>query len=871
MATLRNGLTPLSITHPDLVKEWDYERNALLLPTDVSAGSNKKVWWKCELNHSYSCTVYHRAMRGMGCPYCSGKKVLKGFNDLATCNPALAEEWDYEKNTDIFPDSISLGSNKKVWWKCKEGHSWFTDPNNRSRGRGCPVCAVDKRKQSLAKTLLSLESTKKLNDYPELLKEWDYKKNHQSPYETLSGSQTKVWWICSVCGKSWLATVSNRVRGSGCPQCKKYSRTSFPEQAIYYYLSKIFTNVYNGYTECFDNKMELDIYVPDIKTGIEYDGTAFHTGPKAESEMEKKYQICKNNNIRLIRVSEFDNHTQSYDACFVRKDNSDSSLSAVIGQLIEFISGKQTSVDVVRDRPEIMKQYITILHEKSISTRYPEVAKKWDIEKNQGLRPDQVNSFSNKKYWWKCSLGHSYLATPINEVFNTKSCPICTNHRVLQGFNDLATKLPEIAKEWDIERNYPINATDVMFTSSKKYWWKCPNGHSYKTGINNRYYGKTGCPFCSNSKVLTGYNDLATRCPDLLDEWNYERNKDIKPEEIIYSTHQKVWWKCKKGHEWVSTVDTRTGKYKTGCPYCSNHKVLTGYNDLSTLWPSLIEEWDYKKNKDISPDQITAGTPRKVWWKCKTCGNEWRTSVASRTGDNKTGCPVCGYKVKMKETRKKRLQAEEKTLDRLYPDIAKEWDYEKNELKPSEVSPGANLKVWWLCKNGHSYQSWLNDKTGIHKVGCPVCNRKRLLTGVNDLETLFPDIAKDWDYEKNGDLKPSCITAQNGKKVWWKCKEGHSWDAIISARTGPNKTGCPYCSNKKVLQGYNDLETKYPDLCKEWNYDKNDILPSQVVYGSGKLVWWKCPKGHEYQAKIAQRIRGTGCQLCYYLRGKRAN
>ena len=136
-------------------------------------------------------------------------------------------------------------------------------------------------------------------------------------------------------------------------------------------------------------------------------------------------------------------------------------------------------------------------------------------------------------------------------------------------------------------------------------------------------------------------------------------------------------------------------------------------------------------------------------------------------------------------------------------------------------------------------------------------------------KTLFPNITEEWDYEKNGNIKPSDITAHNGKKVWWKCKNGHSWEANVSTRTGKNQTGCPYCSNKKVLKGYNDLETCFPELCKEWNYDKNDILPSDVVFGSAKSVWWKCSKGHEWEAKIVNRTRGAGCQTCYFNRSSK--
>lgn len=871
MTVLRNGLIPLTKSHPSLVEEWDYEKNAPLSPADVSAGSNRKIWWKCSENHSYLCSVDHRTGRGQGCPYCSGKKVLKGYNDLKTRKPSLAEEWDYEKNA-LLPTDISLGSSKRVWWKCLScGNSWQATPNDRNSGKGCPVCGKEKGHRNRAKTFLEKHKENLLSNNAELLKEWDYTKNSISPSEVLSGSSIKAWWICSICGNSWCAAISNRVNGSGCPKCMKHNRTSFPEQALYYYLSQVFSGVTNSFTDIFDNNMELDIYISDIETGIEYDGVAFHTGLKAENEMIKKYQICKDNGINLIRVSEFVNNVHCYDSCFVRDNNTDKALSDVIIRLLTSLTDVEVSVDVERDRSKILQQYITVLRNKSISHRYPEVAKKWDTDKNNGLLPDQVNAYSNKKFWWKCPLGHSYQATPANEVIHTKTCPICSNHRILPGFNDLATKLPSLAKEWDWEKNKPVKPTDVLFTSSKKCWWICSKGHSYRSGINNRYYGSTGCPYCSNTKVLKGYNDLETICPHLINEWNYDKNDSVMPSDILAGSNKKVWWICDKGHEWKASVGSRTGKDKAGCPVCSNHIVLTGFNDLATTHTNLLEEWDFDKNVDVLPTNIVAGSPRKVWWKCKTCGNEWKTGVALRTGKQKAGCPVCGYKIRQKKTNIDRMKSEKRSLSAVFPEIAKEWDYSKNTIQPTEVSFGSNIKVWWLCPKGHSYQSWLCDRTGKQKTGCPICSRKKLLSGENDLETLFPEVARDWDYEKNKGLLPSEITAQNGKKVWWKCSLGHSWEATVTSRTGKNKTGCPYCSNKKVLKGFNDLESQFPDLCTEWCYDKNIILPSEIVYGSGTSVWWRCSMGHEWKAKVVARTRGSGCKECYFARGKQNN
>ncbi len=718
----------LQYTYPQIASEWDYGRNMELTPLQVSAGSNKKVWWICSKGHNYECAIGHRTSRNQGCPYCSGQRILSGFNDLKTRNPELAGEWNYNKNGDTTPDSIALNSHKKYWWQCHIcNYEWEATPNDRSRGRACPICAKSTRTETRKQTLIKSRSDKTNSQNEELISEWDFEKNTDNPDELLTGSKVKVWWKCRICGNTWQATINNRLNGSGCPKCMKHMRTSFPEQAIFFYLSQSSMTVINGYTDVFDNRMELDIYIPEMKLGIEYDGVAFHSGSKAERDMITKYEICQNNGIRLIRVSEFENHVCCYDKCFVRDGHTDRDLEIVLYELLSYLDVGNISIDIARDRTRIMQQYITVIHDKSLAVRYPEIAMKWDEDKNGGLKADQVNAYSNKKYWWKCSLGHSYQATPVCEVTDTKTCPICSNHRVLAGFNDLAYKAPELAKEWDIESNYPVTPSEVIYTSPKKYWWICPEGHKYYACISNRYIGKTGCPYCSNTAVLSGYNDLATTNPELLTEWNYSRNGDLSPESVMAGCNKKVWWICNMGHEWEATVNSRAGKTHAGCPYCSNQKVLSGYNDLATTNPDLLIEWDYEKNVGLNPNNVSAGSNKKVWWKCKTCGNIWYANIVSRAYGQKAGCPRCGYKIRMQKTRTANTVKNKRDLVTMFPEIAKEWDYEKNERNPSEVSYGANLKIWWKCSNGHSYQAWLTDRTGKRKTGCPYCHGKRRL------------------------------------------------------------------------------------------------------------------------------------------------
>ena len=131
--------------------------------------------------------------------------------------------------------------------------------------------------------------------------------------------------------------------------------------------------------------------------------------------------------------------------------------------------------------------------------------------------------------------------------------------------------------------------------------------------------------------------------PDLMKEWNFVKNKGVDPSTLTFQTTKKVWWKCKKGHEWrTSAYDRRKG---SGCPVCANeinrHTIIPGKNDLESNYPDLVEEWDDERNADITPESIAAKSNRKVWWKCSN-GHHWRATPLGRSMG--AGCPVCAGK-----------------------------------------------------------------------------------------------------------------------------------------------------------------------------------------------------------------------------------
>lgn len=476
-----------------------------------------------------------------------------------------------------------------------------------------------------------------------------------------------------------------------------------------------------------------------------------------------------------------------------------------------------------------------------LQTLYPEIAKEWSYEKNEQLKPTQFTPGSEKKVWWHCEKGHHWQALISNRVSGSK-CPYCTGHSVLTGFNDLQTLKPELVKEWDWMKNN-ILPSEVAVKSGNAVWWLCEKGHSWKMTLCARDRGSK-CPYCNNRKVLEGFNDLESQNPELVKQWDYEKNT-ILPSQILHGSKRVVWWKCEHGHSWQARVNDRDRSPNSQCPYCIGKRVLKGFNDLKTLNPKLAKQWDYEKNK-LMPFQVTLWSMKKVWWKCDK-GHSWKTNISERSRGKK--CPYC---------MSRSLLPGFNDLESCRPDIAKEWDFDKNKLIPSQVFVGSNTSIWWKCSLGHSWEACVSDRTSGGN-GCPYCAGKKVLVGFNDLKTLNPQLADEWNYEKN-ELLPSQVTLFSQKSIWWRCQLGHSWKTTVASRSRGD--GCPYCSGKKVLKGFNDLETLNPNFLKEWDFEKNLLLPSEVTRCSGKMIWWKCELGHSWKIKVSSRANGSGCPYC---------
>lgn len=231
-----------------------------------------------------------------------------------------------------------------------------------------------------------------------------------------------------------------------------------------------------------------------------------------------------------------------------------------------------------------------------------------------------------------------------------------------------------------------------------------------------------GCPVCAGRVVLIGYNDLKTVTPDLCEEWHYEKNNVLTPEQFTLKSDKKVWWKCKDcNNEWQAIIANRTSG--SDCPKCAQAKIglrniqlsINKNGTLEEVRPDLLEEWDYNKNI-IMPSEITAGSNQKVWWICDN-GHSWKATVYARSKG--CGCRICAQGIITKNSISTRLSRDGSFADN-FPNFVKYWDYELNDKTCYEVTKKSKYIAHWHCPDcGYS---WVDRVGTMAKgTGCPNC------------------------------------------------------------------------------------------------------------------------------------------------------
>lgn len=267
----------------------------------------------------------------------------------------------------------------------------------------------------------------------------------------------------------------------------------------------------------------------------------------------------------------------------------------------------------------------------------------------------------------------------------------------------------EVLKDWSNKNER--NLSEFSDASHFRALWECHICHyEWKTSIKNRIYHKNGCPSCAEQAINPGYNDAYTKYQDIFDkEWDWNRN-DVNPNLVGKTSMEIGYWKCPNHKDPYPLPIRQKLLMKRGCTYCSGKVLLQGFNDFLTVNPTMAKLWDFDKNEN-TPELSRYYTSSKYHFKCNVCSGKFMRQ-SNRTLQ-KTNCPYCVGKKILKGNN---------DLASNYPEIAMDWDYEKNDKTPEETFLRSNKSVHWKChKCGKKWKNSVTNRT-IRKDGCKKCN-----------------------------------------------------------------------------------------------------------------------------------------------------
>ncbi len=793
------GYNDLASSYPDIASQWHPTKNGSLTPENVTCASSKKVWWLMpyddpntgrHFDFEWNARISDRTKKHAGPPFLQGKAVWPGYNDLATVSPEQAAKWHPTKNGDLRPVDVLAGSNTEYWWiypyddprtSRHFDFEWQMSPHRMVSDKViCPY---------LAGAMVWPGFNDLASLYPEIAAQWHPTKNGDlTPENTTYGSKKKVWWL---------------------------------------------------------------VPYDDPETGRHFD-------------FEWSTCVCD----RTSRLSVSTDRTKA--------------------TITPFQQGIATWAGY-----------------NDLATVSPEQAAKWHPTKNGTLTPVDVTASSNTEYWWffpydDPESGKHYdfewKMSPSRMVSAGVTCPFLDGTMVLRGFNDLASLYPKIAEQWHPTKNGAMTPEKTYYKSKTLVWWVMPyvdpkTGHiinlEWSASVYDRTSRHSGCPYLSGHRVLKGFNDLATRRPDIAMLWHPTKNGTLTPDMVSESSQKSVVWLYvyedpqtgEQQHiEWVAKVQQMTIS-KDPLAYYNNSHVKRAIGNLSVTHPELAKQWHPTKNGNLKPTDVTYGSTIKVWWYLpyddpKTGQHfdfEWKSDINSRT-NNDNGCPYLSGRGVWKGFN---------DLETLRPDLALQWHPTKNGAKkPCDFPVSSSFNAWWLLpyddpKTGRHFDFEWKARIADRNKGkdCPYLSGKAVWVGFNDLQTFYPEIASQWHPTKNGSLTPADVPCGSGYSVWWILpyddpKTGRhfdfEWKATISNRTGQG-LGCPYLTNDAVWPGYNDLASCYPNVADEWYMERNHKKnPAMVYKASGDKHWWKCATcGHEWYASVRSRtVDEQNCPVC---------
>jgi hypothetical protein len=404
--------------------------------------------------------------------------------------------------------------------------------------------------------------------------------------------------------------------------------------------------------------------------------------------------------------------------------------------------------------------------------------------------------------------------------------------------------------DWEkraLTKNYVL--LEPVTVNYKKVKARCLRCEQETYVVPKDIHRSAGCPNC---RLLLSKDKQSNEWQEFAKKLSFTWKGEV-PSGVRDGSKEAICQLC--GATWQVTprnLYTKAGVGHPRCPKLPNKNsgkirgAYKGGKSLQDAQPQLATQWHPRKNNGILPSEVSQGSKFVAWW-LGVCGHEWPATVASRASGR--GCPICAKKV---------IAPQINDLATTHPHLLATWDYQRNTLNPQELSWGSRKKVWWICEFGHPWEA--SPVKRVAGQGCPICAGNAVHVGINDLETLRPEIASTWDYQRNMRKSPSSTKVDAREKFWWMCDRRHSFRMSVDQRV---KGGvCSVC-NTPPKHPLNPISQSHPQLAREWHPSKNGgIGPENVSSGSHLRAWWICQFGHEWDAVIPSRARGNNCPIC---------
>ena len=499
---------------PYLVVEWHPDRNGDLTADRVSYGTNKPIWWRCQkCGHEWLSAPRTRirstetmgSHRIMGCPSCWKLSASTTMQTRANKRnamslghrPDLLEEFHKSKNSDASAEHVT--SRDRVWWTCRQcGSEWRTTVGVRLAGHGCPQCGRRSHNAKMKTPKSGNSLTKRRTD---LAADWNWARNGRGPGQYSFGSSQEVWWLCKTCGHEWETTINQRshsTKGSGCPGCRLWGTSG---EEIKLRCELIAAGVpldpvkRKVRLESPARSYNCDMLCPEWRLIIELDGHHYHKFPHNVNQDRVKTTALTDAGWTVVRVRVDLPQITANEVHVTRKDRELDRAKLVLTKLLE-----------LDYRIEYAEEYLL--------SEMPWASRAAAIELQRELA------------------------------------------------RSLGTEYPDLAADWHPTKNDPLTPFNVAPHTAAIVWWRCVVcSHTWRSRVQARTYGR-GCRICSrkagSSRPPKPGASLADKRPDVVADWNWDRNSNITPDQVGVNSARMIWWRCSDcGHEWSSPINSR--------------------------------------------------------------------------------------------------------------------------------------------------------------------------------------------------------------------------------------------------------------------------------------------------------------------------